>query len=70
MNLYPSPISAAPVQTGGGNLNLRARPDTASSVVAVIPDGAKVEIYGQYEGWYVVHYGSYVGYAAAAYIDT
>ena len=26
--------------------------------------------YGEWQGWYVVHYGNYVGYAAAAYIDT
>ena len=26
--------------------------------------------FGAWEGWYVVHYGDYVGYAAAAYIDT
>ena len=56
------------VHAGGGTLNLRARPSTDSAVVAVIPDGAKVEIYGQYEGWYVVHYGEYVGYAAAQFI--
>ena len=24
----------------------------------------------EWQGWYVVHYGDYVGYAAAAYIDT
>ena len=66
--IWPTVPWPATVQTGGGNLNLRARPDTSSSVVAVIPDGAKVEIYGQYEGWYVVHYGGYVGYASAQYI--
>ena len=26
--------------------------------------------FGAWQGWYVVHYGDYVGYAAAAYIDT
>ena len=39
-----------------------------ASATGEIPDGAKVEIYGQYEGWYVVHYGGYVGYASAQYI--
>ena len=43
-------------------------PSTDSAVVASIPDGASVRIYGEYEGWYVVHYGEYVGYAAAQFI--
>ena len=38
--------------------------------MANMPDGAAVTVYGEWEGWYVVHYGDYVGYAAAAYIDT
>ena len=33
-------------------------------------DGASVTVYGEWQGWYVVHYGNIVGYAAAAYIDT
>ena len=56
------------VHAGGGTLNLRARPSTDSAVVASIPDGASVRIYGEYEGWYVVRYGEYVGYAAAQFI--
>ena len=36
----------------------------------VLQDGAAVAIYGEWEGWYVVHYGELVGYAAAAYIET
>ena len=27
------------------------------------------KVYGEWQGWYVVHYDGYVGYAAAAYID-
>lgn len=27
-------------------------------------------LFGVWQGWYVVHYGELVGYAAAAYIDT
>ena len=26
-------------------------------------------LFGAWQGWYVVHYGELVGYAAAAYID-
>ena len=53
-----------------GTLNLRSRPSHTSSGLAELPNGAQVRIYGQWQGWYVVHYGDLVGYAAAAYIDT
>ena len=51
-----------------GTLNLRSRPSTQSAVIANIPNGASVQVYGRYENWYVVRYGDYVGYAAARYI--
>ena len=35
-----------------------------------MPNDATVTVYGEWQGWYVVHYGDYVGYAAAAFIDT
>ena len=56
------------VYAGGGTLNLRSRPTTSSQVIASIPDGASVTVYGRYEDWYVVRYGDYVGYASAQYI--
>lgn len=52
-----------------GTLNLRSRPSTQSAVIANIPNGASVQVYGRYENWYVVRYGDYVGYASADYIN-
>ena len=52
-----------------GTLNLRSRPSTQSAVIANIPHGASVQVYGRYENWYVVRYGDYVGYASADYIS-
>ena len=52
-----------------GTLNLRSRPSTQSAVIANIPNGASVQVYGRYENWYVVRYGEYVGYASADYIN-
>ena len=52
-----------------GTLNLRSRPSPAGTVIANMPNGAAVTVYGEWQGWYVVHYLNYVGYAAAAYID-
>lgn len=57
------------VRAGGGTLNLRSKPNTGASVIASIPDGASVQIYGEYNGWYVVRYGSYTGYVLAQFIQ-
>jgi len=66
--IWPVDPWDAVVRAGGGTLNLRSRPSADASVIARMPDGAQVRIYGQYEGWYVVHYGDYVGYAASQFI--
>ena len=67
--LWPADPAEGVVGAGGGTLNLRSRPDTDAPVIAHIPHGATVTIYGQYGDWYVVRYGDYVGYAAARYIS-
>ena len=66
--VWPVDPRQATVRTGGGNLNLRARPDTDAAVIVRIPNGANVTVYGSDDGWYVVRYGDYVGYAAARFI--
>lgn len=58
------------VSVSYGTLNLRSYPAASGTVIANMPDGAAVTIYGEWQGWYVVHYGDLVGYAAAAYIET
>ena len=63
------PISGT-VSVNYGTLNLRSYPSPAGKVLANLPNGAKVTIYGEWQGWYVVHYNGQVGYAAAAFIDT
>ncbi|MDR3728394.1 MAG: N-acetylmuramoyl-L-alanine amidase [Oscillospiraceae bacterium] len=68
--IWPIDPMDGTVNVAYGTLNLRSRPSHTSSVLADMPNGAQVRIYGQWQGWYVVHYGDLVGYAAAAYIDT
>ena len=63
--VWPSDPWQGTVQTGGGNLNLRSRPDDDAAIIARIPNGSAVTVYGRDEEWYVVGYGDYVGYAAA-----
>jgi N-acetylmuramoyl-L-alanine amidase len=58
------------VNVNYGRLNLRSFPSSDGTVLANLPNGAEVTIYGEWQGWYVVHYGDVVGYAAAAFIDT
>ena len=66
--IWPMDVRYGTVQVSYGTLNLRSRPSPAGSIIANIPSGATVAVYGEWEGWYVVHYGIYVGYAAAEYI--
>ena len=58
------------VTASHGTLTRRSRPAPTGTIIANMPDGAAVTVYGEWQGWYVVHYGELVGYAAAAYIDT
>lgn len=67
---YPMEPEEGRVQVGFGTLNLRERPERGARVLANMPNGAAVTVYGEWQGWYTVHYGDLVGYAAAAYIDT
>lgn len=68
--IAPEPMRDGIVSTGGSALRLRDYPSAEGNVLALLPNGARVEVYGAWEGWYVVHYGDAVGYAAQAYIQT
>lgn len=58
----------ATVNINWGTLNLRSYPSTEASIITDLPAGASLTVYGEYQGWYVVHYRGYIGYAAAQYI--
>lgn len=68
--IYPVKPERGEVDVEYGTLNLRSYPSSAGTVIANMPDGAEVTVYGEWQGWYVVHYQNTVGYAAAAFIDT
>lgn len=68
--IYPMDPVQGTVSVSYGTLNLRSYPSSSGTIVANMPNGASVTVYGEWQGWYVVHYGDYVGYAAAAYINT
>jgi uncharacterized protein YraI len=62
-----SGVAAAAVATT--DLNLRAGPGTGSSVIGVIPDGARVAILDCTGSWCRVNYNGEMGYASAAYLE-
>ena len=66
--IWPMDPQSGTVRVGSGTLNLRARPERGASIVAAMPGGAAVRVYGAWQGWYTVHYGEYVGYAASEFI--
>ena len=67
--ILPMDPKRGTVRLSYGTLNLRSTPSPAGTVIANLPNGAEVTVYGEWNGWYVVQYGDQVGYAAAAYID-
>lgn len=68
--IYPMDPISGTVQLNYGTLNLRAAPSPSGTVIANLPNGAEVTVYGEWQGWYVVRWQNYVGYAAAAFIET
>lgn len=68
--IYPMDVVQGVVSVSWGTLNLRSYPAPTGTVLANLPNGAQVTIYGEWQGWYVVRYQNTVGYAAAAFIDT
>lgn len=67
--IWPITPFDATVNISYGTLNLRSKPSPTGTVLTGIPAGSTVRVFGEWQGWYVVHYGDYVGYAAAAYIQ-
>ncbi|MEG1594134.1 MAG: N-acetylmuramoyl-L-alanine amidase [Oscillibacter sp.] len=67
--IYPMEMAPGVVDLDYGALNLREKPSHTAPILAQMPDGAEIAVYGEWQGWYLVHYGDWVGYAAAAYIN-
>lgn len=67
--VYPAGTRTGTVQLAYGTLNLRSYPSNTGTVIANIPNGASVTVYGEWQGWYTVRYNGQLGYAAAAFIN-
>ena len=66
--LEPEPIRTATVDIAGGNLNIRARPALDAPIVGQAPDGAQLTVLGEWNGWYVVRYGTIEGFVRSEYV--
>ena len=67
--IYPAEPVTGTVAVSYGTLNLREYPSADGRILANMPGGSAVTVYGEWEGWYVVGFGEQLGYAAAAYIN-
>ncbi len=66
--VYPQAIRRGMVVTDGSTLHLRSFPNTDSRILAAIPNGASVTIYGTTGNWYVVSWNGQTGYVSADYV--
>lgn len=53
-----------------GVLNLRNLPETDSAILAQIPNGTPITIYGEFDNWYTIGYGELLGFVRREYICT
>ena len=66
--LTPTAVVRGMVTTDGSGLNLRAFPAMTSRILAAIPNGAALTVYGKTGNWYVVTWNGLTGYASANYV--
>ena len=66
--LTPVPERQGVVDVPWGSLNIRSRPDRTAPILARAYDGARLKIINQWQGWYLVRFGSVTGYASGDYI--
>lgn len=62
----PIPIRTGIATTRTGPLRIREKPE--GTVLAFAPKGAPLTLLGHWEDWYVVRYGTVIGYVAADFI--
>lgn len=57
------------VRSGGTGLNLRAYPSTTGRIIASIPNGTRITVFGETGNWYVVQYGTQMGYVSKPFVE-
>lgn len=64
----PVAVVRGVVVTDGSGLNLRSYPNTAAGILASIPNGAAVTVYGSVNNWYVVSWNGLTGYVSSDFV--
>ncbi|MEE5993990.1 MAG: N-acetylmuramoyl-L-alanine amidase [Oscillospiraceae bacterium] len=66
--VMPVAVVRGIVITDGSNLNLRNYPSIRAQVIARIPNGSEVTIYGNVNNWYVITWNGLTGYVSSEYV--
>ena len=66
--LTPQPARTGVVTLTSGRLNLRGLPSTDAPVITQIPNGAEIQILGEYNGWYSAEYQGLYGFVSSAFV--
>lgn len=66
--LTPTAPRSGRVDTDGGNLNIRSRPNDGAPILTQAYDGAPITVLNNWRGWYLVRYNGITGYASGEYI--
>lgn len=64
----PSSQNYGTVSTQGSNLNIREQPTTNSTIKGRIPDGTRIPLLQNVNGWYRTRYNNVTGFVSADYI--
>lgn len=66
--IYPTTPRTGTVITEESALNVRAYPSMSGQVVGSVPREAQLTVYGQYDSWYSMAYGTLAGYVRSEYV--
>ena len=66
--LQPREARTGTVSLSSGRLNLRGGPSTDAPILLTIPNGAQVQVLGEWNGWYTISYEGVYGYVRADFI--
>ncbi|MCL2755717.1 MAG: SH3 domain-containing protein [Firmicutes bacterium] len=64
----PTMACLAQVRTQGGNLHLRSAPTLTSNIITRMPNGTRILVLGEHDGWYYVFYDNQFGWANKDYV--